>query len=468
MQHTSFVWALPRALLLLAVTLASNLPSQTVHLTGKVDIRVKEGTLQADITMSNLPPVPEYAILLNGGLNLRLVSDSLGKTTYAVNREWKGEISYEAFHYWLPTNDGQGRYIPPALRLSYVGKFPVYTDTKQMSDWEDWKGNIAFNGTSVRASDQSVWYPMFYNLVSGEVQSAVTYDLEISCADCRTIYLGGNVPVHAPSVRLRSDLPVPLMLFAGDFDFSQRGDLVYVNANLTEDRERTITDTTLAIQEYYAGLLGIPYGCPVTYLNATPVAIRPQWGFVTYPAIVRVGFGYGFDGMIDTTTGRVKDHEVAFLAHELAHYYFGTLFRPRGPLFWPLLEGGAEYLSLQYLRDCGTDEEYRSKLAGYLTQVADRSGFPRLATIDNPSEINELYRYSFVPLLLTRLDHLVGRKKVVAFVQAVVESPISEADYRFWLDKLTTAGIDPATFEAAERELLTEFLTVDLLMKPGQ
>ena len=446
----------PRFLYLLPVvwlSLAYSLPAQTVHLTGTVDVSIAEGTLSADITLHNLPQNPEYAILLNGGLNLALVTDSSGTTTYAVNREWKGEVSYEAFHYWLPANDGQGRYIPPSLRMTYTGKFPVYTDTTQMSNWEDWKGNIAFNGSSVRASDQSVWYPMFYDLATGERQEAVTYDLTINCADCSTIYLGGQTPVRSASARLSSELPVPLMLFAGEFDFAQSGDLTYINTDLTDAQQRTVTDTTRAIQTYYSELLGLPYGSPITYLSATPVATKPQWGFVTYPAIVRVGFGYGFGSMLDTT-GNVKGHEVAFLAHELAHYYFGTHYRPNGPLFWFLLEGGAEYLALQYVRDQGTTAEYSELLSRYIAAVGEREDFPRLAAVAQPSEIGNAYRYSFVPLLLMQLERKTGREQVLRLVKNILHSPTSTADYAFLLAQLSKAGIDQSTFEAAEQELL--------------
>ena len=156
--------------------------------------------------------------------------------------------------------------------------------------------------------------------------------------------------------------------------------------------------------------------------------------------------------MLDTT-GDVKGHEVTFLAHELAHY-FGTHYRPNGPLFWFLLEGGAEYLALQYVRDRGTTAEYSELLSGYIAAVGEREDFPRLAAVAQPLEIGNAYRYNFVPLLLMQLERKTGREQVLRLVKNILQSPTSTADYAFLLAQLSKAGIDQATFEAAEQELL--------------
>ncbi|WP_420459564.1 hypothetical protein [Neolewinella sp.] len=448
---------LPAPLQYLALLLPLTTLAQSVHLTGTVDLSVQEGTLTADITMSSLPPQIDYSILLNGGLNVKRMTDSTGELGYSIERDWDGEVSFEAFHYWLPTSDRAARFLPPNLRLQYTGKFPVYRDTTEMTEWDDWKGNIAFNGRTVRATEQSVWYPVFYDRVTGELHTAVTYDLEINCADCSAIYLGGSDPQESSQVRLRSDQPAELMLFAGDFELSQRGAIAYINADLDAEQEQAVTDTTRAIQAYYADLLGMPYGKTITYLQATPVAKRPEWSFVSFPTFARVGREYTFSRAIDSS-GRVKEYDVATMAHELAHYYFGSAYRPSGPLFWPLLEGTTEYLALQYVRDHGTAEAYQRKLAGYAEVSKGESGtdFPSLTEVTTRSQLDERYRYNLFPLLLTRLEETAGRAAVLEFLRGVLNSGVGEANYAFLLDQLAAAGIDQESFETVEKKVLNE------------
>jgi len=158
----------------------------------------------------------------------------------------------EANAYFFPDNTGKGKYLPKEIRMKYTGKFPVATDTIENYSKSDWKGNIAFNGYSVRTDGrQTAWYPVLYDVEKDKTYSEIKYDIELVCSDCTTLYVNGNLPVKATQSRFKSDVPKEITLYCGNFDFKNRGGTYILNPNLTDEQFSEFCNLTNSYESYY-------------------------------------------------------------------------------------------------------------------------------------------------------------------------------------------------------------------------
>jgi hypothetical protein len=138
----------------------------TPTLKGKVKISILEGTFECDLTIANIPKIQDYVIRLNSGMNLlHIKSKKPNEFVLGYRKSDKDSTSTgESSAYYFADNTGKGKFLPQELQFRYVGKFPVANDTIQNYTRQDWKGNIAFNGLSVRTDGrQSAWYPYLYD-----------------------------------------------------------------------------------------------------------------------------------------------------------------------------------------------------------------------------------------------------------------------------------------------------------------
>src|SRR6185436_7965586 len=124
----------------------------------------------------------------------------------------------ESNAYFLPGNSNAGKHLPSSIAFSYVGKFPVFYDSLKDYSFEDWKGNISFNGYSVRTDGrQTSWYPVLYDIKKDVKYDKVRYELEVNCVDCKYIYLNRSKPVSGQKAIFKSDIPHEIAMFAGKY-----------------------------------------------------------------------------------------------------------------------------------------------------------------------------------------------------------------------------------------------------------
>ena len=393
-----------KLLIVLFIANIQILIAQIPHLTGEVKISILNGTIDGDLEYSNLPKLKNYSIWLNTGLNLRYFRDAEDKFNYGNIKYYDEEKSSEAFQYYFPDKDNKDRFLPEKFKINYVGKFPVISDTLKASNRGDWKGNIAFNGKSIRASEQTAWYPILYDIENDVELNKVTYDIKINCIDCESIYLNGSSPIKGKTANFKSDKPISMMLFAGIFDFTKNNHTYFINTELNSEQEKVLGSWTDKIVNFYENKFKIPYENSVTYLYTTPISKKNAWMFVTYPTIAIIGQEkYNVKSYFAPNTNKLKDNSnIEYFAHELGHYYFGTVIVPNSELRWVFLEGLTEYLALQTVKEVLGEESYHKKIDTYLKGTIDY--IPKsMATIKN-SEIDETYRYYYVPLLVTALE----------------------------------------------------------------
>jgi hypothetical protein len=423
--------------------------TQIPHLTGEVRISIESGTFDADLMLSNLPATDNYSLVLNRGLNVEYFRDAGDSLNYGYRFEYNQNENYEGFQYHFPYSGNKGRFLPGAFRVKYTGKFPVISDTLRASDWGDWKGNIAFNGQSVRAAEQTAWYPLLFDHNTGIRHLDYTYEVRINCADCSAIFFNGSEPVKGQQATFRSDLPVPLMIFAGHFDFSFYERVGFVNSGLRPEKQETLVKLADRIIAFYEEKIEIPFGkSPLVFLNTTPLSKKNAWMFVTYPTIASVGHpGYRLMDRFDPETFQIRhDSFIATMAHEFGHYYIGNYFRPNSTLLWFFGEGLTDYLSFLAVRKLVGETFFQEKMASYCKQVADFEPIP-LHKVAKAGEICEIYRYRYAPLIFLAMEREIGEEAMWNWIRVVLTSDGQSTDYAFLLSSFARAGIPQETID---------------------
>jgi hypothetical protein len=395
-------------------------------LTGRVEISIKEGTLECEFMLSDMPAIKDYVVRLNTGMNLKCIRNTEDNYSYYFQKIYDDSTADESFGYYIPNKTG--KFMPQGLRFSYTGKFPVVTDTIRPPR-QDWKGNIAFNGYSVRADGrQSAWYPVLYDIKNDKAYSAVRTDVEVVCKDCNTIYINGNAPLAGPSSHIKNARPWELMLFAGDYKVANVNGTYFLNPDMSDVQMKQFGEMTNGIKQFYEAKLKIPYGEQITFIHTTPVSKDNAWMFVSYPTIVNIGrAGYGLKDFIEEGS-----ENAGFIAHELGHYYFGTrqVFNSEtGDL---MSEGFAEYLSLQAIRKLFPDSVYRKNIQAKLDNLKDFQPVA-ISSIKGVSDYKDrdLYAYSYTPLLLTAIEKEIGIEQMWRWMQSMVEEQVSLTNYSF-------------------------------------
>lgn len=433
-------------LLGLASTLAAQEPP---HLSMRLNVTIGSGRLASRACLSRLPATHRYEFILHRGLNIKSVRNSAGtllRYTGDVEGRFVGEgVRYTVIDSVAPTD---------SLCIEYVGAFPVYAVDRGDFSIGDNKGRIAFNGRTVRASEQSKWYPILYDSTRGtRANQAVTYRASVVCSDCRDIYLNGDQPKAGPEADFRSDRPVLMLLFAGDFHTERLRNLTVINATRYELSPRTLellAGVVDSIRVYYESWLDVPYGAPLVFIQHTITENNPgrHWGFVTYPTIAFSN--KGFAAFVDDSTGVVVPLVWPYLGHEMAHYYFGGVVTGRGPYSWFLVESLAEYLGLRVVRHFQGESAFQARIATYAEHaLADTASLP-FHLITSADQIHERYRYEYAPLLLVALEEAAGDEAMRRLVRSILRQPDRPWDYPTLREAALAAGVSLATWQDFE------------------
>lgn len=436
-------------LLLLAVLLASFHPSRAQDpaplLTGTVEVSVKKGTFTCDLVLADIPRLPDYYLRLNAGLNPLYFKSLDANFLIRYDKALTDTMaSGESLAYYFPDQTGKGKFLPRKLALRYTGMFPVATDTLANYSAEDWKGNIAFNGYSLRTDgSQSCWYPILYDIRRDVALSKVRYDLQITCTDCQQLYVNGSLPVKGPRARVKSDVPVQLSLYLGNYKVVKQDSTYFLNPDITAAQLQAFGRMTSTYKRYYQRQLRLPYQTAITYVQTTPTSKQNAWLFVDYPTIFTIGRGQnGLQALFAKKTG---EWFKPFIAHELGHYYFGTYKTFNSVLGDALSEGFTEYLSLRLTQDVLSDSLYRQKLASKRQRLQGFQAVPFAQVQSEKAYGNrELYVYYYTPVLLTALQRELGDELMWAWLRTILTTPTERTDYAFLVRTLQATLGDPA------------------------
>ena len=432
-------------------TLISTLASMVIyaqdtipHIQGKVSISVKKGTIECDLILSNMPRLNDYYLRLNSGMNIRYIKNAEGlMSPLQYERSQQDTLSSgESLAYYIPAYNKSGKYLPHAIRFNYVGMYPVITDTSSVVDW---RGNIAFNGTTLRADGiQSAWSPILYDVTTDTRYEKVTYDLDVTCNDCEVIYVNGSQPISGTHAKVKSTSPQDLTMFAGDFRSVSINGNYFLNPDADDQQLTELEKNLHSYQGYLEKKLAIPYKGKAVYIQTTPVSKNNSWLFASYPTIVKVGWEEGMKSFVSKSEGTGY---MQYMAHELAHYYFGTFRTFNSELGDMISEGFAEYLALHYTRIWIGDSLYREKLQSKARAMRNFEPIP-IANVHSKSDYRnrELYIYYYAPLIFSAIEKEIGEEKMWAWIKELLRSPAVFTNYTFFEQTLNNVVNDKTRF----------------------
>lgn len=455
-------------LLLSAVTafvLGSNALAQTPHIKGKIDVGLKQGILKGNLCLSNLPKLESHSFILHRGLNIQSVN--LGASRVAYNGFYNGTFKGEGVEYTLRTQ----LKSKAEICISYTGAFPVYEVDKGERSTEDWKGNIAFNGKVVRAAEQAKWYPIISNAKTGETWAEATYDIEVKCEECTSIYMNGSDPAKGTKSSFSSSVPRTLLLLAGEFNFTEAGGLYFVNGPVSEESAEVVRASAREIASFFESFLDYPYDDNPTFITFAAVSSRRQidkttWGFNTWPTIA-------FDGRMDFNTliedrgnGPQLSAQIrSTLGHEMAHYYFGTVLVPRGSHAWFFIESTAEYLAIKEIQKTQGQNVFENTLRNYYKAAARLPKIIPLNEVTETEQINGVYRYRLGPMLLVAMEEYIGEQNVRTLLGRIVKDKDGSIDYIKFREKALEIGAKEEDMTAFEVGCLETKLVYGCLKK---
>lgn len=420
-----------------AISLTISAQENAPTIKGKVKISIKEGTFECDLTISEIPAIQDYVIRLNSGMNLlHMKSKKPNEFVLGYNKSLTDSTSTgETLAYFYPDNTGKGKFLPKEIQFRYVGKYPVATDTIGNYSKGDWKGNIAFNGYSVRTDGrQSAWYPYLYDAKSDISYEKMYYEIDFECVDCSTIYVNGNKPVTAQKVTFKSEQPYELALFCGKFDFVNDGNLILLNPTFTKEDVTDFSSLVSQYKQYYESKLKIKFSEPPVFVSTTPTAPKYGWLFVSYPTIM--GIGYGNDGL-GALFDKKQDWYKQYIGHELGHYYFGTYKVLNSELGDMMSEGFTEYISLKLVEDIQGKDIYDKKIEESIKYLTDFKTIP-LAKIKSISEIGDrqTFVYDYAPMMFIAIEKEIGTKKMWEWMHTLLTVKTDFTNYNFLLSTM--------------------------------
>jgi hypothetical protein len=420
-------------------------------LKGKVIISIEKGTIECDLNLSNIPRIEDYLLRINAGMNIRNFKNVTGKNLLYWEREMNDTLSSgETLGYYFPASGGKNKFLPKEIQFRYIGMFPVVRDTIENYSVQDWKGNIAFNGYSLRTDGrQSGWYPVLFDRKRDQVYEKVKYDIEITCSDCSVIYVNGSKPLTGPTAHFKSDIPRELTLFVGKYKVAELDGTYFLNPDLDAAQLKQFGTMINSYKHYYEDKIGIKYNDKITFIQTTPVSKNNAWLFVSYPSIVNIGHGnYGMKSFFNEKTGNWFK---PYMAHELGHFYFGSYKRFNAALGDMLSEGFSEFLALKVARNLISDSVYTGKIKDKIKNLSAFNAVP-FSKVKSGADYNdrELYVYYYAPILFTAIEKEIGEERMWKWIRSILTTETEFTNYDFIKATLSSAVNDPSVMNRLE------------------
>jgi hypothetical protein len=433
------------------IFLSFSLKAQTPHLSGKAIVDMQTGQITCDFIISNIPDLgKDYQLLLNKGFNIKHLKNAVGEVI-KYDGYYNGKMRGEGLVY-TPSDKNAVLQNPKQLSISYTGAFPIY---KGEFNFTDFKGLIAFNGTTLRASEQSKWYPIIYDVKNDQQLEQVTYDISVESKDAQQIFVNGDLPKAGPLASFKSTVPLAPMLFIGNYNVQQTANALFLNTNMNKAQLAIFEAEIAEMKAYYHKVLGIPYDTKNVFIEHTAIEKFNEgriWGFASYPTIAIAGGKLG--ETIDQTNKKFKDStDYPFYAHEVGHYYFGNVLQPNSTLFWFFLESTAEYLSIK-ASEAKFGKSYGN--AYFKNATANLKNF-KATPLNKVTEINQVngtYRYSYGPLILRGLEQIVGEKRMFNFLKQCLSTKGKPTDYAFFKEQALKSGIGNTEWNNFEKQFI--------------
>ena len=409
--------------LLVLSTSLSNLVvwGQTPKLTGNIDINLINGQITCDFTLTNLPKLDDPAISLNRGFNIKDLKFNNSSIDYNIDWGFPGRTAF--------LSDGIGiipnvdTILPSSkISISYTGAFPTYNSKEEIASG-DGMSVIAIKNNILRASHQTLWYPILVDRTSNFTISKYEYEINVICKDCESIYLGGTEPVNARKGNFKTTEPNDIMLYVGKYKFKKNKNTFFLNSKLDNVQTDILNSSLDSIKSFYTQILQANYSQPTVLAQIFTIGPKTQyekWAFVVYPCIV--ADLNELPRQVNKVTNKISDiNTFRIYSHELAHNFFGLKIKADNDYWGFYSESFAEYLSLKAIEKFYGKEEYIKFLnQRYLSVYALAKQYTPLTHIK--SDIGTDHLYNYYPMLLIGLEQTIGQQRIFQLLAYLVNN----------------------------------------------
>jgi hypothetical protein len=180
-----------------------------------------------------------------------------------------------------------------------------------------------------------------------------------------------------------------------------------------------------------------------------------------------VGWDEGMRSFASKTEGNAF---LQYMAHELSHYYFGTVRTFNSEVGDMISEGFAEFLSFKITQALISDSLYREKLESKAMALRNFKPIP-IGDIHSSGDYKnrELYVYYYAPIIFSAIEREIGEEKMWKWIKALLQTPTVFTNYQFVEETLKRVVNDKTKFESlrdkyfsSEHSLQNAFLALNI------
>lgn len=394
---------------------------QTPKLTGNIFINIGNGQITCDFLLSNLPKLDDPAIALNRGFNIKDLKLNDNSIDYNIDWGFPGRTAFLSEGIGIIPNIDT--IVPTSnISITYTGAFPTYKENQEIASG-DGMSVIAIKNSILRASHQTLWYPVLVDRTNNFTITKYEYDINVACKGCESIYLGGTEPLKARKGKFHTTEPNDIMLYAGKYNFTRVKNTYFLNSKLDKVQADILNASLDSIKTFYTQILQTNYTQPTVLAQIFSIGPKTQyekWAFVVYPCIVADLNELPIQ--IDRETKKISNiNTFRIYSHELAHNFFGLKVKADNDYWGFFSESFAEYLCLKAIENFFGEEKYSEFLnVRYLHEKALSKKYTPLPEIKSDISTNHLYNY--YPILLIGLEQVIGQKRMFQLLAHLVNS----------------------------------------------
>jgi hypothetical protein len=461
-------------LVLLLASLAPTPAAAQARLTGDIHVDPGSGRIAADVCVSGLPLQGDTAVFaLNRGFDIDRMAAGADPPRPLEMEPGGAAVRYRVTGVPADGRGFDGRPTGSAC-VAYSGAHRVFDLAGGDFRHDDEASVIAFGGGTVRARGASRWYPAPHDPVTGLTREELAFEIRVACGACATIYVNGGVASGGGVHTFASAEPREIFLLAGDLPVVRAEESLILGEVDSPATASAFLGSLGRIQEFYADYLALPFGRAPDVVLFTPVR-QPKkgllWGFFSDPALALSGMTLDEFVQALSPGSASRTAVFGFLAHELAHRYFGWGLGTESPQRDLFGEPFATVLELKAIRHFFGEERHASAVRSLVERARDGPELPPLDRAGADDFAVDAYRYAYAPLLLLSLEAAIGEHRFVEILRRLTLASAEarqSADYRFLRQLGLESGVDEAEWERWERGCLRQRLPeTDCLPAPG-